>query len=885
MAKMRNIIKSTAEYTEAFSSFRGIAPEGDNSVKSRLAYSRNMYRDYEGDCPGAIVSLPGYRRLTDAAGDVDYLLSDGEVLIFTSGGGLYFTDTKSEKPASVKIADLAEPIRTHFRFGEHIYFTAGDRLYRLIKSEDGYTLSVPEPHVPLLFRNGVRIEARNLLTDLATEEFDIIDARENATETDGLSYGITDDENFLCSLIGADPSLSGEVSIPGFKKIGDFTYRVDEIGAEAFKNNTGITSVRIGEGVRRIRRMAFYGCSSLGTVSTPATLSGIDAAAFNSCVSLTDIYLRSGLSYIENAAFAASYNIERVYYEAGEGDFALIAGREALAAATKIYNTVDSSLSVSFPLSGGFETLDGVTVDGKAVDYTTVTKDGKPTAISLTLNPSWKYNGCLMQVSGRLPELYSDFNGGRGQGGISARGIVESSSICATYDGRVFLGGSARLPATVFYSSRTRNGDICPTYFGEYDYFTDGTPSSPTVSLLSVGGGLYVFKAKGDPMGEIFLHIGEDTGDSVLPRIYPVTEAFSGESAIGATFAAADGPIFLSARGLSAIEKRSTNLERSITVRSSNIQTHLLRENLSQARIFDWMGYIAVAVGEKIFLADPRATFVGRSGNIEYEWFIVDGVGCYIGKSQVFRYASYKTHPVFSIREDMADEIVTEYVSRYTGTDRTYYAVHIGDVSYAVYPTDEYTYTDFIPAQHYCMAGDALAFTAGGGIYLFNNTRRGVPPTADYLSERGITAQEYREAYGDRLHPSYYSFDGVAPRYVLRTVKTDCGVPHLTKSSVKSSLTVKLGAATSAMPSLSVTTDRGEYSEFVNIGGSCLDFIEFDFASLALCPEMDHTVAVAEKEKGWVEKDIAIYSDMPSAPLSVMGIAFRYKIKGRIKHT
>lgn len=885
MAKMRNIIKSTAEYTEAFSAFRGIAPEGDNSVKNRLAYSRNMYRDYEGDCPGAIVSVPGYRKLAELTDKVDYLLSDGEVLIFASGGGLYFTDTVADSPIAKKIADLADPIRTHFRFGEHIYFTAGNSLFRLEKTDGDYILCAPEPHIPLLFRNGVRIEARNLLTDRATEEFDIIDARENATETDGLFYGITDDGNFLCSLIGADPSLSGEVSIPGFKKIGDFTYRVDEIGAEAFKGNTGITSVRIGEGVRRIRRMAFYGCPHLKTVSMPATLSGIDAAAFNSCQALTDLYLRSGLTYIENAAFAASYNIERVYYEAGEGDFALIAGHEALAAVPKIYDTVDTSLSVTFPLYGGFEEIDGVSIDGNPVDYTAVTKDGRTTAISLEFDPSWKYNGRLLQVRGRLPELYSDFNGGRGEGNISARGIVEECGVCATYDGRVFLGGSARLPATVFYSSRTRNGDICPTYFGEYDYFTDGTPSSPTVSLLSVGGGLYVFKAKGDPMGEIFLHVGEDTGDTVLPRIYPVTEAFSGESAIGATFAAADGPIFLSSRGLSAIEKRSTNLERSITVRSSNIQAHLLCENLSQAKILDWMGYIAVAVGGKIFLADPRNTFVGRSGNVEYEWFIIDGVGGYLGKSQVFRYASYKTHPTFSIREDMADEVVTEDVSQYTGTDRTYYAVRIGDIGYSVYPTDEYTYSGFIPAEHYCMAGDALAFTAGGGIYLFNNTRRGLPPSPTYLAERGITEEEYREAYGDRLHPSYYNFDGVAPKYVLSTVKTDCGVPHLTKSSVKSSLTVKLGAMTTAMPSLSVTTDRGEYSEFVNIGGSCLNFLEFDFASLALCPEMDHTVAVAEKEKGWVEKDIVIRSDTPSAPLSVMGVAFRYKIKGRIKHT
>ncbi|MBR5448808.1 MAG: leucine-rich repeat domain-containing protein, partial [Clostridia bacterium] len=688
----------------------------------------------------------------------------------------------------------------------------------------------------------------------------------------------------LCMLSGSDPSLSGDVRIPGFKKIGDFTYRVDEIGAEAFKNNKAITSVRIGEGVRRIRRMAFYGCDALTTVSTPATLNGIDAAAFNSCPSLTDIYLRAGLTYIETAAFAASYKIGRIYYELDAEDFALVAGNEALSAVEKVYNTVDSSLSVTLPLSGGFEIITDVTVDGSPVEYTLKMSDGRPVAINLNLARAWQYNGKIVTARGILPEHYSDFNGGKG-GSISARGLVEGCKIAAAYDGRIFLSGSSALPSVVFYAARTRDGEILPTYFGEYSYFTDGSRANPVVSLLSVGGGLYVFKAKDDPMGEIFLHIGEDTGDDVLPRIYPVKEAFSGEYAVGATFAAADGPVFLSARGLSAIEKRSTNLERDITVRSSNIQTHLLREDLSEAKILDWMGYIAVAVGSKIFLADPRTTFVGRSGNIEYEWFLLDGVGGYTGKSQIFRYASYKTHPVFHIREGMEDEIVTEEVSQYTGVDRTYYAVRIGDVGYAVYPTEEYTYTGFIPAENYCTVNGVIAFTAGNGIYLFNNRMRGMPPTADYLTDRGITGEEYREAYGDRLHPSYYSFDGIAPRYVLRTVKTDCGVPHLTKSSVKSSLTVKLGAMTSAMPTLSVTTDRGEYREFVEIGGSCLDFLELDFSTLALCPEMDNTVAVAEKEKGWVEKDICIHSEKPSAPLAVMGMAFRYKIKGRIKHT
>ncbi|MBR3681013.1 MAG: leucine-rich repeat domain-containing protein [Clostridia bacterium] len=885
MAKMRNIIKSTAEYTESFSGFRGIAPEGNSSVKSRLAYCENVFRDYESDTPSAIVSVPGYRRLAAFGSSVEAMLSHFGDILVQSGGSLYSLDGEGGTPKSR--GSLPQKLLCSFPFEDHTYILDGERVRRLYKRLDADTVldAEPPPYVPTLYLNGERLEARNLLTDSTTEEFDVVDGRELEPESDKLRYSITDAEAFTCAVSGADAGLSGEVFIPGRKRIGGVLYRVDEIADSAFRGNTEITSVKIGEGVRRIGKMSFFGCDGIRTVSTPSTLNVIDDTAFNSCPSLSEVYLRGGLYRIGAAAFAASLSLNRVYYEGTAEELSKIEGVEAIGAAEKLYGTVDESLSLYLPLNAKFDAVELVTVDGASVDFEVKIKEGAPCGITLRLEKHWQYNGSRLCVSGRLPELFSSFNGSDEGGDISGRGLIEGCTVAALYDGRVFLAGNPKLPGTVFYCSRTRFGEASALYFGEHNYFNDGSKGVAVSALLSVGDGLYVFKKENDPMGSIFFHKGEDTGIDVLPRIYPVYDAFSGESCHGAAVAAADAPLFISPRGLCAIEKQATNLERDICLRSSNVTSRLLGERLSEAQLFDWMGYIAVCSHSRIYLADTRATFTGRNNGTEYEWFIINGVGAYLGKKQVYRYCSYVTDPELSLSPEYADLPVDTTVYSYAKDGKTFYFTYGGETRYAVYPTEEYGYTDFMAAEKYLAVDGRLYFTANGTVFVFNNDMRSVPLSEDYLIRMGITEAEYREIYGRRLHPSLYSFDGIAPRYVIKTVKTDCGVPHLTKSTVKSSLTVKLGRATVALPTCKATTDKGKYSEFVSIGGRALCFLDIDFARLSLNPEMDQTVAVAEKEKDWIEKDIAIYSEAPSSPISLHGISFRYKIKGRIKHT
>lgn len=888
MAKMRNIIKSSAEYTESFSGFRGIAPEGDNSVKSRLAYCENVFRDYESDTPAAIVSVPGYRKVAENLGRVDGLYSHFGRLLVKTDTSLFVLDEGADgsfTPTSV--GELTAKIHTSFAYEDYTYLFTENGIARLHKSACATVKldTSPVPYVPTLYLNGEALEARNLLTDLATEEIDIIDGRELAHESDTLRYSIIDAEAFTCAVSGADAGLSGELSIPGFKKIGGVLYRVEEIADKAFAENEAITSVRIGEGVRRVGKMAFYGCSSITQVSTPASLQIIDDAAFNSCISLRKIYLMSGLYRIGSAAFAASLNLKSVHYEGNADSFSDIEGVEALGAAELTPTSVDESLMLSIPLYSDFSEIIGVSADGNAIDFNVSTVDGVPKRVLLSLDRHWRYNGAKITVSGSLPPLYSSFNGSDGVGEISGNGLVKGCTLAALYDGRVFLSGSKALPSAVFYSARMRDGSTSPLYFGQQNYFNDGSKSIAVTALLTVGDGLYVFKGENDPMGSIFLHKGEDTGINTLPRIYPVREAYSGDFCLGGVITAPDAPLFLSPRGLSAIEKQAANLERSIGVRSSNITSRLLGEDLCSAQLFNFMGYIAVCCKSRIYLADTRATFTGRNKNTEYEWFIIDGVGAYLEKKRIHRYADYAFDSRLSIKFGYTNEIVTEKVSTYLRLGKRYFYTAEDGKKYSVYPTDEYTYSSFAQAEQYRAVDSRLFFSASNIIYVFNNDMRSKPLSKSYLNRLEITEEEYREIYGRRLHPTLYNFDGVAPRYVIRTVRTDCGVPHLTKSSVKSSLTVKLGRASTALPSCKVTTDKGNYSEFVKIGGGSLSFLDIDFTRLSLCPEMDQTVAVAEKQKDWIEKDIVIYSRATASPISVHGISFRYKIKGRIKHS
>lgn len=66
-------------------------------------------------------------------------------------------------------------------------------------------------------------------------------------------------------------------------------YKVTKIGADAFANNTNITSVTIPSTIKNIGDRAFFGCSKLSSISTGGTYNSIGAGAF-ACTQLNIQY-------------------------------------------------------------------------------------------------------------------------------------------------------------------------------------------------------------------------------------------------------------------------------------------------------------------------------------------------------------------------------------------------------------------------------------------------------------------------------------------------------------------------------------------------------------------------------------------------------------------
>lgn len=90
---------------------------------------------------------------------------------------------------------------------------------------------------------------------------------------------------------GFAESYSGVVTVPATVVYGGVTYMVKEIGKNAFRASTGLTSVILSNGITAIDGGAFIDCSSLQTLHIPASITSIGqgniSTPFYGCTNLT----------------------------------------------------------------------------------------------------------------------------------------------------------------------------------------------------------------------------------------------------------------------------------------------------------------------------------------------------------------------------------------------------------------------------------------------------------------------------------------------------------------------------------------------------------------------------------------------------------------------
>ena len=91
---------------------------------------------------------------------------------------------------------------------------------------------------------------------------------------------------------------------------------MQSIGSYAFSGCTGLTEVKLPEGLASIGSYGFRGCTGLKSITVPASMQSISSYAFSGCTGLTEVKLPEGLTSIYSYAFQDCDSLERVDFPA-----------------------------------------------------------------------------------------------------------------------------------------------------------------------------------------------------------------------------------------------------------------------------------------------------------------------------------------------------------------------------------------------------------------------------------------------------------------------------------------------------------------------------------------------------------------------------------------
>ena len=186
-------------------------------------------------------------------------------------------------------------------------------------------------------------------------------------------------------------------------------------------------------------------------------------------------------------------------------------------------------------------------------------------------------------------------------------------TLLQVFDNRVFFSGNPEYPNVVWHCSLND-----PSYCSDLDYYREGLDSAHIRGLVAGNNALWVFREPSHANTTVFYHT--PTLDDEYGKIYPSTHSSVTTGCVGRAINFNDDIVFFSERGMEGISGDITT-EQAVAHRSSLVDRKLTAEDKYKDMILEeWDGYLLVIIGNKIYLADSRATFTNDTHS-EYEFF------------------------------------------------------------------------------------------------------------------------------------------------------------------------------------------------------------------------------------------------------------------------
>ena len=199
--------------------------------------------------------------------------------------------------------------------------------------------------------------------------------------------------------------------------------------------------------------------------------------------------------------------------------------------------------------------------------------------------------------------------------------MIKRCTLACQFDNRIFFSGNPDYPNLLVWC-----GLNDPRYIGASNYTTQGGDVSQIKALVPGNNALWSFKEPSQENTTIFYNIPIEIYDSKLEQTVKTYASSHSSISTGCVSTGTnfnDDIVFFSDRGLEGISSDITT-EQAISHRSTVVDSKLLCEpDYKNLSIAEWEGYLLIATGSKIYLADSHQK-VQNNDHFEYEWFYWD---------------------------------------------------------------------------------------------------------------------------------------------------------------------------------------------------------------------------------------------------------------------
>lgn len=193
------------------------------------------------------------------------------------------------------------------------------------------------------------------------------------------------------------------------------------------------------------------------------------------------------------------------------------------------------------------------------------------------------------------------------------KNIIKNCTMLQVFDNRVFFSGNPDHSNMVWHSSLND-----PSYVSDLDYYPEGMDEAAVKGIVAGNNALWVFREPSDSNTTVFYHT--PSIDDEYGKIYPSSHSSVTTGCIGKAINFNDDIVFFSERGMEGISGDVTT-EQVVAHRSSLVDRKMTAEpNYKNMILAEWEGYLVVFIGNRVYLADSRATFTNEN-HFEYEWF------------------------------------------------------------------------------------------------------------------------------------------------------------------------------------------------------------------------------------------------------------------------